>query len=218
MRRTVLVATFAAMLLLASAQPAAAIQSGSYSYSLGHQADCDSGSSSGRADPISLIFYYNAWEDYTTNHIRFHTGWGGDDGADHQLFRSYGDCYESSDNGSASGGGHDDRYHIRIQIGAQYDATMGNWTAGTPHYEYWDWGCGSGLGSHFVAGNSPHPPGGFVKARNYIYDQMVGAPYHTGSSTYDYWGNTQHRPQCGSHPDAWSDGWIWSIHIGTYLH
>ena len=203
---------------LASAAPAYATFSTSH-YSFKSQATCEPGDSDGWADPVSLVFYNEGKEINVTNHLRYHVPFfGDDDGASGQWFRSAGQCVLSGSNGSADGGGHDDRFHIRIQLTAESDPVLGITTVGTPHYEFWDYFCGSsGLGSHFVAGNNPYPPGGYNDARNYISDSMA-AGNHTVLIDALYWGNTAHRHQCGGHPDAWLDGYADEIRIPSTSH
>ena len=164
-----------------------------------------------RIDPISLVFYYRATPDRVGFHVQYHTGWS-DKSGDGQWFKTHDSPDICVFNGTewqrASGGSRDDRYHVRYANGYDFDATYENTVISSPHYETITYvGDRSIFGEHAV---TSAPPGGFVLARNELYNRMVSGGH--GVRPAVYWGNTEPRPQCDRQTVA-SDGYTYFVRV-----
>jgi hypothetical protein len=165
--------------------------SGLYSHK---NSDCAS-----RTDPITVVFYGDAWANRALNHVKFHTGWGGGDGGG-QYFASHGIC-SAGDKHAESGTF--TRYHIRMGRTEDNDPDWGATTTATPHHEDWSNECNFPIGGHAVdKGGVDKGDGlqsGFDQGRLRIY-QSFTATHHTFAGSV-YWGNTQEFKQCD---DDWA--------------
>jgi hypothetical protein len=150
------------------------------------------------ADPITVVFYYNATIPNMHTHAHHHGGWSYHDGDTQYFFDHYCGLHDGQD---ASNPGWDPlgRYHMRYWWWT--DPYWGTYTLATPHHEDLVW-CG-----HAVDSNWDEWPGGFVRARQDIAKNWHR--YNNGGSHYfagsQYWGNTAAMWQCDGQP-AWSDG------------
>lgn len=177
-----LVLGFLAFLGLAPAA-GAHFESGLYSH---RRSDCAS-----RSDPITVVFYAHATAARTLNHLRAHTGWGGDTSSA-QHFASHGIC------GAAHGeaySGFFTRYHVRLRRTYHADDVWGTTTVGTPHHEDWVSSCGHAVDKGGVSQPWPFNRSGFDMGRKRVFDALYGQPGHTFARS-ENWGNTQEFRQC----------------------
>jgi hypothetical protein len=101
---------------------------------------------SDRVDPIGAFFYSGAYNDYPSNSMHVHAGWGQTiiEGPA-QYFAMSGVCREQI-NANADGCWNCDRNHIRNATtnnpNYNWDWGYGWWQLGSPHREVWVNGCG----------------------------------------------------------------------------
>jgi hypothetical protein len=156
-------------------------------------------------DPISAIFYGNGDIDRIRNHINHHAGWGESSGGGDQYFMDHGSC-QGIDAERASGSFWESRYHIRLNQNADWDATFGYASWGTPHYEDIVGGC------HAVR-ETVNGWSGFDMGRAELYYTLSPGHY----TFTENWGNTAWMQQCDG-AFAYSNGtvrffWIpWEYH------
>jgi hypothetical protein len=179
-------------------------QSGFYSH--------DNSGCASRVDPITVVFYGYATASRTSNHIKFHTGWGGGSGGN-QYFASHGECGGTTYQ-DYSACGTCTRYHVRMRQTYDDDATFGTTTTGTPHHEDWTY-CGHAVdkGGVNLGGGGQS---GFDQGRSRIYTALASASGH-GYGGDSNWGNTQEFQQC-DHDWAGSHGSVFWFRIPNTSH
>jgi len=143
-----------------------------------------------RVDPVTVIFWYLAYPDWTSNHIYHHTGWGDNYDPQGQQFVTNNWC--NMQHGSqASSPFYSDRYHIRWRGGTYADATFQYFSLGTPHYE-------ARIGNCHAAYPTSSGWSGFDAGRQQIWDSMTNWGGHY--SYFSYVGNSAPKAQC--------NGWV----------
>lgn len=168
-------------------------------FQTGYYSHSNSGCSS-RVDPITVVFYSYATAARSQNHLRYHSGWGGDGGGS-QYFASHGICGATTYQ-AFSGCGTCTRYHVRMRQTYDDDDMLGTTTTGTPHHEDWIWYCGHAVDKGgFEKGEGLRS--GFDEGRSKIYSIFNSVSGHAFGGD-SYWGNTQEFKQCdgdwaGSH-------------------
>ncbi len=185
---------------------------GRYTYS---SSDCtDVG-----VDPITIIF---TGDELTSQFIRMHAnrfdhGWWWFHVGSPQYFWDHFDC-EPFDDQSATGGGGEDRFHVRYNLAdsggvAEYVPPYGYHAPASPHDEEIVWpGCGFfGPPKHAVRANDEVPGGGFVSARQKLLDDWTNAPdgehFEVGAL---WWDNREWHEQCDGGLVR-SDGYVYIL-------
>jgi hypothetical protein len=143
-----------------------------------------------RVDPVTTIFYYQAYAPYVNVHIPHHGLWTQDvqyEGSVEPLQRFWdaGYCTPQWGAFASAAAWESSRYHVRFREGHYADATFWYFSLATPHHETRQ-GCG-----HVV---DPTSGGwsGFDEGRRALANTMAGPHY----SFYQYVGNSALMTQC----------------------
>ena len=150
----------------------------------------NNGSCATRVDPVTTIFYYNAYAPWTNKHIPHHGVFVNDvtyEGSVEplQYFWDAGWCTPLWGAWASASAIASSRYHVRFREGHYYDATYGNFSLSTPHHEV-RYGCGH------VVDPTVNGWSGFDEGRLKLANTM--APPHY--SFYQTVGNSAQMTQC----------------------